>query len=366
MRWCRSCIRTSPRPRSTVRSRTTSGVASSTDLDLDQATVGRPGAQPGIDQRLSEQPVGVRSRPAPRPGGCRCGAGSRGRRGSEQPAAVEDDDVVAHPLQLTEQVRGDQDRDPELGADAAHQHQHVVARRRVEPVGRLVQEHQSWVVDECLRQLRPLLHAGGVAPHRAVPLLGEPDVAQHVRGALAGCGVREPRHLAHVHDQVARGHVGRQTVVLGHVAHERADACSLGRDVMAEHLGGPAGGRDQTQQDLDQRRLAGAVGADEAGDALVHLHVEPVERGHPRVLLAQPGGLDHRHPATVAARAQRPGATRLCQHQHQVPTFDRLGSLDRESLDGAVDGGGDGGLHLHGLDGGDRVAGGDGVAGGDA
>ena len=43
------------------------------------------------------------------------------RRGPQQPAAVEDDDVVADPLQLAEQVGGDQDRDAEVGADAAHQ-----------------------------------------------------------------------------------------------------------------------------------------------------------------------------------------------------------------------------------------------------
>ena len=302
MRWCRSCIRTSPSPRSTIEIADHVGRRLVADLDVDEATVGRSSAQPGVDQCLAEQPVGVGAALHLDQEAARAVQEVDGRGGSEQPAAVEDHDVVAHPLQLTEQVRGDQDRDPELGADAAHQRQHVVARRRVQPVGRLVQEHQSRVVDEGLRQLRPLLHAGGVAPHRAVPLLGEPDVAQYVGRALAGRDVRKPRHLAHVHDQVARGHVGGQAVVLGHVAHERANARAFGRDVVAEDPGRPRAGRHQAEQDLDQRGLAGAVGADEAGDALAHLHVELVESGHARVPLGQPRGFDHRHPVTVAAR----------------------------------------------------------------
>ena len=45
------------------------------------------------------------------------------------------------------------------------------------------------------------------------------------------------------------------------------------------------------------------------------------------------------------------------QHQHQVATLDGLGAGQREPLDGAGRGRGDRGLHLHRLDGRDRVAG---------
>ena len=48
---------------------------------------------------------------------------------------------------------------------------------------------------------------------------------------------------------------------------------------------------------------------------------------------------------------------RSADHQDQVAAVDRLGAGDGEPLDGAGDGGGDGGLHLHRLDGGDGVAG---------
>ena len=61
--------------------------------------------------------------------------------------------------------------------------------------------------------------------------------------------------------------VGRQAVVLGHVADALADGGAVGRDVEAEHASPlPDGRREQAEQDLDQRRLAGAVRADEADD----------------------------------------------------------------------------------------------------
>ena len=261
MRWWRSCIRTRPRPRSTVRSRTTSGVvASRTSTSISVPPRGR-----------ATSPASTSAWPSSRSASGRAlhlddQAAGRvhevgGRRGLEQPSGVEHDDVVADPLQLAEQVRGDEHGDPELAADPLHQREHVVARGRVEPVGRLVEQHQPRVVHERLGQLRALLHAGGVAAHRAVALLGQSDVAQHVGGPLARGGVRQPGHLAHVHDQVAGGHVGRQAVVLGHVADQRADRAALGGDVVPEHPRRPAGRRHQPEQDLDQRGLARAVGA---------------------------------------------------------------------------------------------------------
>ena len=93
------------------------------------------------------------------------------RRGTEQPAGVDGHEEVADPLDLPEQVAGHDDRDPELGAGAAHQVEHLVATGRIEPVRRLVEQEQAWVVDERLGQLDALLHAGRVAAHRAIALL---------------------------------------------------------------------------------------------------------------------------------------------------------------------------------------------------
>ena len=68
------------------------------------------------------------------------------RRGAHQAAAVDDDQVVADALDLAEQVRGDDDGDPELRADALDEVEHLVAAGGVEAVGRLVEQQQrgSW------------------------------------------------------------------------------------------------------------------------------------------------------------------------------------------------------------------------------
>ncbi len=314
MRWCRSCIRTRPSPRSTVRSRTTSGVASSRTSTSISAPPGGPSGESRLDQRLAQQPVrvGLAHHLDDQAAGGVQELG--GGRGLQQLATVQHDHVVADALELAEQVRGHQHRDAELVPDLLHQREHVVAGGRVEAVGRLVEQHQARVVHQRLRELGPLLHAGRVATHRPVPLLGEPHVAQHVGRALPRRVVGQPRHLAHVHHEVAGGHVRRQAVVLGHVADRRADRRTVAGDVVAEHRRRPAGRGDQPEQDLDQRGLAGAVGADQAGDPVTDGDVEPVERGDRRILLRQSDGLDHGHrfnldgvpPCGVVPRSARP------------------------------------------------------------
>lgn len=179
-----------------------------------------------------------------------------GGAGAQQLAAVDDDHVVAGPLQLAEEVGGDQDRDAEVGVDAADQAEHLVPADGVEAVGRLVEEDQLRVVDERLGQLDALLHAGGVAADGAVALLVQPDVAQGVGGPLAGGGRREPGHARHVDDELRGGDVGRQAVVLGHVADAFADGTAVRGDVESEHGGAALGGGGQSEQDFDQRGLA--------------------------------------------------------------------------------------------------------------
>ena len=164
--------------------------------------------------------------------------------------------------------RGDDHRDAEVAPDPLHQPEHLVTGRGVEAVGGLVEQHQPGVVDERLGELGLLLHAGGVAAHRPVALLGEPDVAQHLGGPLAGGHPGQARHHRQVDDEVARAHVRRQAVVLGQVADRRRGSRSPSVAMSCPSTcAPPAGRRDQAEQDLEQRRLAGAVGADQTGDA---------------------------------------------------------------------------------------------------
>ena len=56
---------------------------------------------------------------------------------------------------------------PRRAGRSADQLHHLVARARIEPVGRLVEEQQLRIVHERLRELHALLHAGRVAVDRA-------------------------------------------------------------------------------------------------------------------------------------------------------------------------------------------------------
>src|SRR4029079_10489990 len=74
-------------------------------------------------------------------------------------SAIDRDEVLADTFDLAEQVRGDQHRDAEFSSGTSDQGHHVLATRGIEPVSRLVEEEQLWIVDERLRELHALLHA---------------------------------------------------------------------------------------------------------------------------------------------------------------------------------------------------------------
>ena len=160
-------------------------------------------------------------------------------------------------------------------------HEHLVAALGVEAVRRLVEEDQARVVDEGLRELHALLHAGGVAVDLAVAGLEQADVAEDLGGALAGGGAREAADLGHVGDELRGGGVRRQAIVLRHVADELAQGGAVAGHVEAHHLRGAGGRLEQAEEKLDEGALAGAVRADEADDAGRQLKVEGVERGTP-------------------------------------------------------------------------------------
>ena len=67
-------------------------------------------------------------------------------------AALDDHDRVADPLHLLEVVGRDDDVHAELGADAADEVEHLRPLHGVEPVGRLVEEHELRVVRDRRRR----------------------------------------------------------------------------------------------------------------------------------------------------------------------------------------------------------------------
>ena len=111
---------------------------------------------------------------------------------------------------------------PNSRADAPDEVEHLGSLHRVEPVRRLVEQDELGVVGDRRGELHALPLAGRHRPDGPEALLAEPDEPERVVRPLDGRPAREEVHLGEVPDEVGRGELGRQVVVLRRVA----DACS--------------------------------------------------------------------------------------------------------------------------------------------
>jgi hypothetical protein len=110
-----------------------------------------------------------------------------------------------------------------------------------------------------------------------------------------------------VRHEIGRAQVRGEGVVLRHVADELADLGPLACGVESHDDGATARRGEQSQEDLEQGRLAGAVRADETDDAGFDIEREAVEGGDVLVALGQAVEADQRD-----VRAQ--GDERLGRH----------------------------------------------------
>ena len=286
--------RTSGRPRSATVSRTmsngappSSAIRTVRSVGPDPARIRRPRTCEARRQRVATLLDLDRQDPG-------LGGELGHRRRTEEASAVDRHQVVADRLDLAEQVAGQDDRDPELGPGPPDELEHLVATRRVEPVRGLVEEEEPGVVDDRLGQLHPLAHPGGVAADRPVALLREPHVTEDVRRALPGGLRRQAGQLAGLGHELGRADVRRERRMLGHVAHVAPEPGPLRPRHVAHDLDPAAGRRQQAEEDLDERALAGAVGPDQAHDPGRDVERQRVERDDAREPLGQRIDADQR------------------------------------------------------------------------
>ena len=210
------------------------------------------------------------------------------RRVGDQPAAPDDDEVLGRDGDLAHQVRRQED-----GAPAGRQALEEVADPEdplgVEPVGRLVEDHHRRVAEQRRGDPEPLPHAQREA---ADPLAGH-VVEAHERDHLVDARARDAVRLGHRAEVVEGAAAGVDGARLEH----RADLVQRRLElVVAAPVGANrAGGRRIEPHDhAHGRRLAGAVGAEEAGDdARLHGEREVVDGQLLPVALAQVLDLDH-------------------------------------------------------------------------
>ena len=102
-------------------------------------------------------------------------------------------------------------------------------------------------------------------------------------------------HAGQQVDGLAAGQRRPQRDIAGHISDLAVQRDGVGPRVAAEQPHAAAVGLDQTQQDPDGGRLAGAVGPEEAVHfALAHAQVEAVERPNRAEVLCQIADFDGR------------------------------------------------------------------------
>ena len=185
---------------------------------------------------------------------------------SHKPSIVDEDKAIADAFEFAEQMGRDENGHAELVAGALDEREHLFTTGRIEAIGRLVENEQSWIVHQRLRELHALRHASRIATHRSVAFFKESDVAQHFGRAFAGRALRQTRTAREPCDKLSRAHVRRQTIVLGHVSDEAPNRRSLAHDIVPQQRRRTTRWLDESEQNLDERALASAICADQSRD----------------------------------------------------------------------------------------------------
>src|SRR5439155_1539057 len=201
----------------------------------------------------------------------------------DEPPPQEDRDPVADELDLAQEVRVEQDGDA-AAAKLLEQLADGAAPDRIERARRLVQEQERRRADQRLRDAEPLLHALRHLLHAAATRIREADQPQQLV-PLVRAAARSGEALVQLQHLVG-GIPAREAEELREVAQRAARLARAGGQ--PADLGGAAGRADEAAGDLDERRLAGAVGPEQSDQlALANLEIDPSERLDGSVALHQ-------------------------------------------------------------------------------
>ena len=154
------------------------------------------------------------------------------------------------------------------------------ARLRVEADGRLVEEQHARRVQQAARDLQAPLHAAGERVDEARAALPQADHLHHLSHALA----RRPRAARRTARRAGAGSARPSGSRRASCPGRPGRCCAAPRRVRCTTSwpatrADPAARAHERAQHVDRRRLAGAVGAEEAEDlAGVHLEVDPAHR----------------------------------------------------------------------------------------
>ena len=153
---------------------------------------------------------------------------------SHKPSIVDEDKAIADAFEFAEQMGRDENGHAELVAGALDEREHLLTTGWIKAIGRLVENEQSWIVHERLRELHALRHASRIAAHRSVAFFKQSDVTQYFGRTLARSALGQTGTAREPGDELRCAHVRRQTIVLGHVPDEAPNRRSLAHDLVPQ------------------------------------------------------------------------------------------------------------------------------------
>src|SRR5437870_943492 len=214
----------------------------------------------------------------------------RGRAQRDELAEVQHRDAIAKVHDERHVVLDQEDGEAEARANATNEPAQAPLLPAIHAGGGLVEQKQLGLQRQGARDLEPALVAVGEVAGPLVGTVGEADQLEQRQGpatrlALLGARRGQPDHAAH--EAARRPHVTRDHHVLERrELAEQTHVLKRARDAEAGDAEGPqardvtalipepaGGGRAEARDEIEQRRLAGAVGPDQA-EELAALHGE--------------------------------------------------------------------------------------------
>ena len=144
-------------------------------------------------------------------------------------------------------------------------------------------------MDETHRHVELALHSAGVGAREAVRAVGQVEVAEQLVRALGQASATQAMQPALEVEVFAAGGLGIDGNSLADDADEPPNLLRMLDHVDATDEGGAAVRADERRQQLDRRRLAGAVGTEQAEDRCrAGAEADAIESRHrPRIGLDQ-------------------------------------------------------------------------------
>ncbi len=150
-------------------------------------------------------------------------------------------------------------------------------------------------------QAQALGHAAREAGHQGIAFVGQVDQLEDLFADLPPRRAFDPIGRSEELEVLDHLHIVIDAEEVGHVADDAADFLRAGVDRVAAHGRLTPGGIQERGEDPHRRRLARAVGADEAVDVpLIERQVEPIESVQLPVHLGQFMRLDHERAPRVS------------------------------------------------------------------